>query len=85
MLTYDEIGNPLTIGDKTLTWQSGRQLKQVLNSDNTLNIMYEYNKDGIRTSKIVGQVNKTEYYLDGSNMQKQVTICYTLLEMIVII
>ena len=60
-ITYDEIGNPLTIGDKTLTWQSGRQLKQVLNSDNTLNIMYEYNKDGIRTSKIVGQVNKTEY------------------------
>lgn len=68
MITYDEIGNPLTIGDKTLNWKNDRQLKRIWNSDNTLNVKYEYNKDGIRTSKQVNGVNRTEYYLEGSNI-----------------
>lgn len=57
-ITYDNIGNPLTIGDDTLTWINGRQL----NSYN--DITYKYNINGIRTSKIVNNV-KIKYYSEG--------------------
>ncbi len=49
-ITYDQIGNPVTIGSATLTWQ-GRQLMQYVNGSNTY--AYTYNADGIRTSKTI--------------------------------
>ena len=60
-ITYDNIGNALTIGNDTLTWINGRQL----NSYN--NITYKYNNEGIRTSKVVNGV-ETEYYLEGTSI-----------------
>ena len=48
-ITYDAIGNPLTIGNKTLSWKNGRQLASYI--DENLNITYDYNKDGIRIRK----------------------------------
>ena len=47
-ITYDEIGNPLTIGSKSLTW-TGRQLQSITDGDSE--IAYTYNGDGLRTSK----------------------------------
>ena len=41
IITYDAIGNPLTIGNKTLTWKNGRELSSY--SDGTNNITYKYN------------------------------------------
>ncbi len=57
-LTYDEVGNVLTYGDKAFTWNSGRNLESIVDGDN--NYSYTYDENGIRTSKTVNGV--TTYY-----------------------
>ena len=64
-ITYDNIGNPLSIGNKTLTWMNGRQLSTY--DDGTNNISYKYNLNCIRTSKIVNNI-ETKYYLEGTKI-----------------
>ena len=62
--TYDNIGNPLTYRDgMTMTWQYGRQLASITRSG--LSATYEYNGDGIRTSKTVNGI-ETTYYVDAN-------------------
>ena len=68
-ITYDEIGNPLTIGSKELSWM-GRQLQGISDGDNE--IAYTYNGDGLRTSKTVNGT-KTEYFYNGSILAGQKT------------
>ncbi len=63
-ITYDGVGNPLTIGSASLTWQ-GRQLMQYVNGSNTY--AYTYNADGIRTSKTINGVTH-EYVLNGTQI-----------------
>lgn len=65
IITYDTIGNPLTIDDINLTWINGRELSSY--SDGTNTIMYEYNADGIRTSKIVNN-KKINYYIENTSV-----------------
>ena len=73
-ITYDEIGNPISIGNKTLTWNNGRQLSSY--TDNDLNITYGYNINGIRTQKKVNNTitnyftenNKIIFEQTGNNM-----------------
>ena len=73
-ITYDEIGNPITIGNKTLSWINGRQLASY--TDNDLSITYTYNKDGIRTQKKINNTitnyftenNKIIFEQTGNNM-----------------
>ncbi len=60
-ITYDEIGNPITIGNNTLEWINGRQLKKYND------IQYKYNVNGIRTSKTVNDI-ETKYYLEGTKI-----------------
>ena len=60
-LTYDNIGNPLTIGNDKLAWINGRQLKSYNNNT------YKYNSNGIRIGKTVNGV-ETEYYLEGTSI-----------------
>ena len=63
-ITYDEIGNPLMIGENiTLNWINGRQLNSYTDSTNL--ITYKYDKDGIRISKTVNNV-ETKYFLNGN-------------------
>lgn len=57
-LTYDEVGNVLSYGDKEFTWNSGRNLESIVDGDN--NYSYTYDENGIRTSKTVNGV-KTYY------------------------
>lgn len=64
-ITYDQIGNPLTIGNINLSWINGRSLNSYEDSNNS--ITYKYNKDGIRTRKIVNNI-ETNYYLEGTNI-----------------
>jgi len=64
-IEYDAIGNPIKIGNKTLTWTNGRQLKTLEQADRTIN--YFYNKDGIRVGKNSSGI-LCEYYLEGSNI-----------------
>lgn len=68
-ITYDTIGNPLTIGNKSLTWQ-GRQLQSITDGANTYS--YKYNMDGQRLSKTVNGVT-TEYFYNGSILAGQKT------------
>lgn len=72
-ITYDLIGNPLTIGNNiSLTWTNGRTLHTFSNSTNNMNITYKYNSNGIRTSKIVNGI-ETKYYLDNYSIIYQET------------
>lgn len=64
-ITYDEIGNPIAIGDKTLVWTNGRQLKTFNHSGSTIN--YKYDKDGTRTSKTIG-TSTHSYYHEGTDI-----------------
>jgi len=61
VITYDEIGNPITIGNNTLEWINGRQLKSYNQNQ------YQYNVNGIRTSKTVNNV-ETKYYIEGTKI-----------------
>jgi len=64
-IIYDEIGNPTTIGQNTLTWINGRQLNSY--SNNNQNITYKYNESGIRTSKIIDGIT-TNYHLEDTDI-----------------
>lgn len=61
-ITYDAIGNPISIGNKTLKWINGRSLENYNNE-----VFFKYNKDGIRTKKTYNGI-ETNYYLDGTSI-----------------
>ena len=66
IITYDAIGNPITVGnDITLNWINGRQLSTYTDATNVVN--YKYNNSGIRTNKTVNNM-ETKYYLAGNNI-----------------
>lgn len=62
-VTYDNIGNPLSDGTWTYTWQHGRQLASMTNGDTTWS--YSYNADGLRTKRTDGTTTYTYAYCDG--------------------
>ncbi len=64
-ITYDEIGNPVTIGNNTLTWMNGRQLFKFENND--LETQYVYDINGIRNYKTVNGVT-THYLLENNKI-----------------
>lgn len=67
VITYDNIGNPITIGNKTLIFINGRELKSYVDNDNNLNVSYKYNKDGIRIEKIVNN-EVIKYYVEQNKV-----------------
>ena len=62
-IQYDEIGNPLTDGTWTYTWQHGRELASMTDGSTTWN--YTYNADGLRTKRTNGSLTYQYYYADG--------------------
>jgi len=67
-ITYDMIGNPLTIGNNILlSWINGRSLNSYQDSSRDLKATYKYNQNGIRISKRVNDV-ETKYYLEGKRI-----------------
>ncbi len=68
-ITYDEIGNPVSVDDRELSWR-GRQLTQITDGENE--ISYAYNGDGQRASKTVNG-EKTEYIYNGDILAGQKT------------
>jgi len=65
-ITYDEVGNPLSYWNgMNFTWENINNLSNI--SLNEKNISYEYNDEGIRTSKTVNGVTHT-YVLEGSKI-----------------
>jgi len=69
-ISSDTIGNPLIMGDRSFTWQKGRQLA-ALNIGGT-SVQYSYNHAGIRTSKLVNGVTTT-YRLRGDVVLEETT------------
>lgn len=67
VITYDDLGNPLTYGTAAYTWQNGRQLASINYNGGDPEYLYEYNDSGIRTSKTVNGV-KHVYTLNGSQI-----------------
>ena len=61
-LTADEIGNLLSDGTWTYTWQHGRQLAGM--SKTGTNIAYGYDSDGRRITKTVNGTTYNYHYLD---------------------
>jgi len=64
-IAYDAIGNPLSDGMWTYTWQNGRQLQKMQKSGVTAEFVY--NADGLRVQKTVNGV-ATKYTLHGKNI-----------------
>ncbi len=58
-ITYDGVGNPLTDGTWTYTWEHGRQLAQMsaekLDGNKDISITYTYDADGMRTGRLSPQ------------------------------
>ena len=71
-ITYDGIGNPLSYyngSSYTFTWE-GRRLVGAVKGSNTMS--FEYNEEGIRTSKTVNGV-ETVYYVNGGQIVAEKT------------
>jgi RHS repeat-associated protein len=70
VLTYDTNGNLLSYKTRSYSWQAGRQLAQI--TDTNLNAVYTYNESGIRTRKEVNEVI-TDYVLEGGKVILETT------------
>jgi RHS repeat-associated protein len=68
--TYDEIGNVLTDGTWTYTWQNGRELAAMTDGDTTWSYVYDAN--GMRTSRTNG--TKTYNYVYNGSQLVQMTV-----------
>ena len=66
-ITYDTIGNPLSYGEWTYTWEHGRQLASM--SDGTDTWDYEYDASGMRIRRSNGTTTYTYVYNGGLLMQ----------------
>ena len=64
-ITYDEIGNPLTWGNRSFTWQHGRQLATL--TENGTTWTYTYGADGLRTGRTNGTTTYS-YVYNGSQL-----------------
>lgn len=64
-ITYDGIGNPLTWGNRTFTWEHGRQLASLTENGTTWS--YTYGADGLRTSRTDGTTTYS-YVYNGSQL-----------------
>ncbi len=70
-LTYDAIGNPLTIGSNwSFSWQNGRRLASTTKNGVTSN--FKYDDNGIRTQKTVDGV-VTDYYINSDRVEVEKT------------
>ena len=64
-ITYDGIGNPLKIGNTIYNWSNGRELQSISNTN--LNVSYKYDRNGIRTKKILNN-EEISYCLENSSI-----------------
>ena len=69
-LTYDQIGNPLTIGTSVLTWTQGRKLSTYKKDSTSDTATYTYDENGIRKTKTVGD-EVIEYITSGGEVVAQ--------------
>ena len=68
-ITYDTIGNPLSDGIWTYTWQNGRELASM--TGNGVTWSYTYDANGMRTSRTNGTDTYHYIYNGGQLVQMQ--------------
>ena len=66
-ITHDPIGNPLTDGTWTYTWQNGRELASMSNGTTTWSYVYDAN--GMRTQRTNG-TNTYNYVYNGGSLSQ---------------
>lgn len=66
-ISYDSIGNPVAIGNVQLIWKGARILSSYLDTSKSLQVNYEYDANGIRTSKSINNI-KTEFFLENNKI-----------------
>jgi YD repeat-containing protein len=69
-ITADEIGNMLTDGTWTYTWEHGRELASMTDGSTTWN--YTYDADGMRTKRTNGSMTYAYVYNGGQLSQMTV-------------
>ena len=69
-ISYDDIGNPLSDGTWTYTWEHGRELTAMGNGSTTWT--YTYDANGMRTSRSNGTTTYKYVYNGGSLVQMTV-------------
>ena len=69
-ITYDTIGNPLSDGTWTYTWEHGRELASMSNGTTTWT--YAYDANGMRTQRTNGST--TYSYVYNGNQLSQMTV-----------
>ena len=67
-VTYDSIGNVLTYGNTSYTWENGRNLVGITQGNNIYS--YTYDEEGIRTSKTVNGTT-TYFNYEGGQLLSQ--------------
>ena len=70
-ITYDASGNPTSYYNGTrwnFTWKNGRKLVSASSTNGTIN--FEYDFDGLRTSKKVGNVTHNYFYASGQLLRE---------------
>ena len=65
IITYDNYGNPISIGNKLLTWINGDELNTYTDGSNVLS--FKYNDNKIRVSKTVNNI-QTKYAVEGEKI-----------------
>ena len=66
-ISYDTIGNPLSDGTWTYTWEHGRELASMSNGSTTWSMTY--NADGLRTKRTNGSTTYS-YIYNGSSLSQ---------------
>ncbi len=69
-ITHDAIGNPLTDGTWTYTWEHGRELASMTDGETTWD--YTYNADGLRTKRTNGTITYNYLYLNGQLVKETI-------------
>ncbi len=69
-ITHDAIGNPLTDGTWTYTWEHGRELASMTDGETTWD--YTYNADGLRTKRTNGTTTYNYLYLNGQLVKETI-------------
>lgn len=66
-ISYDHIGNPITIGTARLTWINGNSLDSYIGEDNNMLVSYKFDLNGLRLSKNVNGTC-TDYNFVNNNI-----------------
>ena len=69
-ITYDAIGNPISMGGKTFQWEHGRELASLTEDGKIWN--FTYNADGLRTQRTNGTKTYDYVYCGNQLMYMQV-------------